>query len=491
MNDKNYNKGFLKEKLGDYRVDPPESVWMNISSRLGRGNRRTIIILSLSAAAAVALAVTLGINYFSPGMPGHRTSSEVPAEGTMVPDHPDVSSDGQGTNDREISEAAEAQTGTDETVETGTGETAETGRESGIREDAESGNGRRPRANRLEEKVVAAMNEQGSRLSQEPQEIGEPADARGRENPQTGLAQAAVPGNLPRDSISQLVEPDHADDTVLDMGNEPAMETVPLPEEKRAKDARWTLGAVLSPLYSFRDAESGAFDNGTDFESGIMAYAGGIQVSYRTAGRLSIESGLLYNKMGISIGAPGIKVFNSSSDYALSGNTIERSSWTAVTNSVGNIVTRSGEIYVNNYKINAVSAPEPFDENVPVEAYTADEGIQQHLDYLELPFNLRYTLVDRTIELQLIGGLSTNFLLNNYVTMDSPSGTEEIGYLTNIRSVNYSGNAGLGMVYHIHRKFSLRLEPRFRYFLHSVNDATLPSTRPYSVGVYTGLNYTF
>jgi hypothetical protein len=41
------------------------------------------------------------------------------------------------------------------------------------------------------------------------------------------------------------------------------------------------------------------------------------------------------------------------------------------------------------------------------------------------------------------------------------------------------------------RKMSLFLEPRFRYFINSVNDDTLPSTRPYSLGFYTGLSYTF
>jgi len=124
-------------------------------------------------------------------------------------------------------------------------------------------------------------------------------------------------------------------------------------------------------------------------------------------------------------------------------------------------------------------------------AQVAEQGIEQHLDYLEIPFNLRYTIVDRTFELQLVGGLSTNFLVNNYVTMETGSGTADIGYLTNIRSVNYSGNAGIGMIYHIHERFSLLLEPRFRYFLNSVNDASLPTTRPYALGLYTGISYTF
>ena len=156
------------------------------------------------------------------------------------------------------------------------------------------------------------------------------------------------------------------------------------------------------------------------------------------------------------------------------------------------IITCNWDIFINEYKV-IVSAPESgaFHDNTTMEVTSAEEGIQQQLEYLELPFNVRYTVVDRTLELQLIGGLSTNFLVNNSVTMDTPSGPEEIGYLSNIRNVNYSGNAGVGMIYHIHDRFSLRLEPRFRYFLNSVNDETLPSTRPYSLGFYTGLNYTF
>jgi hypothetical protein len=90
-----------------------------------------------------------------------------------------------------------------------------------------------------------------------------------------------------------------------------------------------------------------------------------------------------------------------------------------------------------------------------------------------------------------VGGMSTNFLVGNSVTAEGPSGREEIGYLSNVNTVNYSGNAGLGMIYHVGKKLNLLFEPRFRYFLNSVNDASLPSTRPYSVAFYTGLSYTF
>ena len=260
--------------------------------------------------------------------------------------------------------------------------------------------------------------------------------------------------------------------------------------ETRDVDLRWVLGAVISPLYSFRDAQPEAVAGTSGQESGTVSYATGVQVGYRATRRLAIESGLLYNKMGISIGAPGIQIFSKDMVYAAAGPEAGWGRVMAVTNTVGNIVSNSGEIYVNNYLLNATTDNDLFDAGA-AEAVNAEQGIQQHLDYLELPFNLRYSVLDRDFKIQLLGGISTNFLVNNYVTMESDGLSKEIGYLTNVRSVNYSGNAGLGFVYHILDQLSLSVEPRFRYYLNSVNDATLPSTRPYTFGIYTGINYFF
>jgi hypothetical protein len=474
MNNTDDNKGFLKEKLGEYRVDPPESVWEHISARLGGGNRRTIILITLASAATIALAVTLGINYFGPDKSLERSISGLQPgiqeeQGlTEITPEQDLSPQGEAMESSEISSAKE-QGGAGVEVP-GERDKEESVEVAGEKEREEY---RLPGDSRLKEKVLAVL--------ESAQKDTVPPDP----------VKTAEAWNPPQDPAGQQLEQDHTPDRVADVEEVPLVEPLEWEEEKQTGQARWSLGAVLSPLYSFRDAEMDALEAGTDFESGMLSYAGGIQVSYRAAGRLAIESGLLFNKMGISIGAPGIMEFNSSLDYAMTEGAAERSNWVAVSNSVGNIVSKSGDIYVNNYKMNALVESGNFQDNLPVEATTAEEGIQQHLEYLELPVNLRYTLVDRTFELQLIGGLSTNFLVNNYVTMKTPDGKEEIGYLSNIRNVNYSGNAGLGMIYHIHSKFSLSLEPRFRYFLHSVNDETLPSTRPYSLGLYTGIRYTF
>lgn len=77
MNDQtDMNKGFLKDKLANYQVDPPDKVWNGISGQIGgRRNRKGMYILLLASAASIALALILGIPYFSPDLPEQESIS--------------------------------------------------------------------------------------------------------------------------------------------------------------------------------------------------------------------------------------------------------------------------------------------------------------------------------------------------------------------------------------------------------------------------------
>ncbi|MFH0756391.1 MAG: outer membrane beta-barrel protein, partial [Bacteroidota bacterium] len=448
--------------LGTYQEDPPVSVWNAISAGLENRRRRGMIIIALAAAASLALAVTLGINYFGShvrpdeGMAGamlqptHLPSPETKADAETVPGDPvPVPERPSRPVHRENMENSVVQALTGLSAKTAAAEVpllaAETSAEDACPSDV----------------VLPSVSEVN------------------RENMEEAVR---------TDTIVE-VEALQAEKLALDAGEAALQEPLPEMEMNWQKDPRWMIGATLSPLYTFRDVESQAMS--ADYESGTVSYATGVQVGYRTTRRLAIESGVFYNKMGIDIGAPGIQLFSSELDFAPIGNGMDQSSIMAISNSVGNIVSNSGDIYVNNYKVNADYRTNSPTESWAGTAVSADQGIRQNLDYLEVPLNLRYTLVDRSIQVQLVGGMSTNLLVNNYVTMETADGSTEIGTLTNIRNVNYSGNAGVSLIYHFLDHFSLSLEPRFRYFLHSVNDATLPSTRPYTFGLYTGLNYLF
>jgi hypothetical protein len=448
----NSGKGFLKEKLGAYQVDPPESAWNSISATLGGRNRKRGFVILFATAASIALALTVGISYFGAG------SSE------------------------QLSEVEQALPELQSGIDTATHIS------------------HAKRGEKLQDKVIETMAMMAVEAQPEKEDTGEVSlayqEPESDQKPEFDQKfESLSTFDVPSSDSSELTLHQKADTALiltLDAGEDLPLDPFPEFDAAKKRDPRWMLGAVMSPLYSYRDADMEAMSGGAEYESGLVSFAGGINVSYRGNSRLAIESGIHFNKMGISIGAPGIKLFGNSFDFAPPRDISSSPELIAITNSVGNIVTESGQVIVNGYKLNAqYGADALLDSEVANAGQVAEQGIEQHLDYLEVPFNLRYTLVDRTFELQLVGGLSTNFLVNNYVTMETGSGTADIGYLTNIRSVNYSGNAGIGMIYHIHERFSLLLEPRFRYFLNSVNDASLPTTRPYALGLYTGISYTF
>jgi len=461
----NNNKGFLKEKLGDYQVHPPEKVWESISGQLGGGrSRRGMLILVLAAAASLALAVSLGIYYFGPDLPREY---EVAEEALSAPEEK------QGQPAEPENKHTQGHTpGETIPVPQSTASQAHTAGQASTTDQASTTG---------QEFVLDPEPEIRKTQNQDLEQTG--AYELPGEQEQTVSLEPDVEQQTPEDPHPLQIIPE---------GQDPALDEA-LPEfvDGPKRDPRWTVGAVISPLYSFRDAEAHVMAGAGTHESGMLSYSSGVHVNYRGRSRLAIETGIFFNKTGLNIGAGGIQLFNQQSDYLLFGAGSERTDIKAVTNSVGNIISNSGEIYVNGYKLNAANAQDAAMDNALNNLGSANAGIEQHLDYLELPFNLRYTVIDRSFEVQLVGGVSTNFLVNNYVTMETEAGQEEIGYLSNIRKVNYSGNAGLGVIYHVGKNLNLMLEPRFRYFLNSINDSSLPATRPYSFGLYTSLNFTF
>jgi hypothetical protein len=461
------NRGFLKEKLGSYQVDPPEKVWNEISGKIEGGHKgRRMLLILLVTAASVALAITLGINYFGPDLPLQNAYME-----TLSPEVDETQENSPGDAARQSDEPA---------VEPLDLPVAHSQVTTGPEPAKVSEMAARPTLATLSDPAT------GSELatSSDPATGSELATS---SDPAAGseLATSSEPAAGPELATIPSIKPEPG--AATDLSADP----FPLMEKDRKRDSRWMLGAAISPLYSFRDAEAGAITD-NQAESGTISYSTGVQVSYRRNSRFAIETGIYYNKTGIAIGSPGIQLFNQRQDNLIFGTGSEQANIKTVSNSVGNIIAYSGDIYMNGYKINAESGAYYSDANSQLNQVSDSEsGIQQHLDYLEIPFNIRYSVIDRAIELQLVGGLSTNFLVSNYVTMETSSGQEEIGYLSNINTVNYSGNAGVGMIYHLGGSLSLILEPRFRYFLNSINDSSLPSTRPYSLGLYTGLSFTF
>jgi len=126
----------------------------------------------------------------------------------------------------------------------------------------------------------------------------------------------------------------------------------------------------------------------------------------------------------------------------------------------------------------------------PIPAGVSTPGeIRQQFGYIEIPLELEYSLIDSRFGLNIIGGGSSLFLDNNRVDLVSGNAKTKLGEATNINSTSFSTNIGVGMDYKLTDKFSISVEPIFKYQLNTFSNVN--NVRPINFVVYSGLNFRF
>jgi hypothetical protein len=115
----------------------------------------------------------------------------------------------------------------------------------------------------------------------------------------------------------------------------------------------------------------------------------------------------------------------------------------------------------------------------------------QHFDYLEVPLTVKYKIIDRKFDFSLSGGLVTNFLVGNVVTLEQNGEKTRFGKTNDITQINYLGSVGLGFEYPLVSGFTLSIEPRFRYYLNPIDKSSQINVHPYSFGFFAGISYIF
>jgi hypothetical protein len=254
---------------------------------------------------------------------------------------------------------------------------------------------------------------------------------------------------------------------------------------------RWSIAAMASPTY-YSTINSGNDDLSKQLmasEQSMVSYSGGVALAYKVSKRLSVQSGLYYSSLGQAI--DGI---NSYSGFQPYDNTKGDRNF--------EVLTTRGTVYTNNADVFLI-ANNGTGERV-VTSYTKDvfdpkksnlpfvnNSLHQNFSYLELPVVLRYKLIDKTIDFNLIGGVSYNLLIDNSVYTTIDGNKYPVGKTEGLSLLTLSSSLGMGMEYNISKKFSLNLEPTFRYFLNPYNEVTGSKIHPYSFGIFSGVSYKF
>ena len=165
------------------------------------------------------------------------------------------------------------------------------------------------------------------------------------------------------------------------------------------------------------------------------------------------------------------------------------------------VLTTSGTVYTNNADVflMANGPGERILTNYTNDVFDPEKAslqyinntLRQNFSYLELPIILRYKVIDRMIDFNLIGGVSYNLLVSNSVYTMVDGGKYPIGKTEGLNPITLSSSLGMGMEYNFSDKLSLNLEPTFRYYLNPFNEVTGSKIHPYSFGIFSGVSYKF
>lgn len=251
-------------------------------------------------------------------------------------------------------------------------------------------------------------------------------------------------------------------------------------EVAKTQGGRWSAGPSVAPVY-FNGIGGGSPINSilaSNTKTGNVTLSYGLTVAYEVSKRVSIRSGIHkvdygYNTNDVSFTSS----FNASSNTQLENINYNNTAQSIVLSDTRNQL---------GVQQSDMQVAYDFTGKSPTRMGT----MGQQIGYVEVPLEVNYALLDSKFGVNLIGGLSSLFLTDNVVVLQSSGQTTELGEANNINGVNFSTNIGLGLDYKFNTKLKLKVEPVFKYQLNTFND-TSGSFNPYSLGVYSGFSFKF
>jgi hypothetical protein len=475
----NHMDKIFREKLGNFSKDPPGEIWDAIRSETDKRRTRKLIMVAWRVAAGIAIIITAGYSYYY----FNRTNKQQLTENKI---------DQQETIIKP--EAADKKTLTE--------------RPSVAKEKSDENILVKSKKEYVAKKTQSVSTEKFAGITEEEKHEGKNKVEREKLS-KRGEFQGSSDRNiyfsdLPYVLIPFTYKPDIIPDRKRSSINllKGLNTSSELAEDKKADKDIWSISAHVSPTYNYRtlsQGDPGSMASINKAESGKVSYAGGLQLGLKATERLSIFAGLMYSKMGFEIKnvqfyQAEIRQSKGYGDFDANDQAKNITNLYSLSNSTGYISSAGSQnnLFASNNTGNQYVGPasQTSMSNTPG-VLSGSDKFDQYFQFIELPFMLRYKLLDRKLRMNLLGGLSTNVLVGNRVIQVTGKNKTTIGETQGIRTINYSGNLGFGFDYDLGKNFLFTLEPQFKYYLNNFNENISLSSHPYSIGMFTGLRYIF
>jgi hypothetical protein len=453
----------LRGRLEHFSAEPPEHVWQGIRSGMKavRGRKRMIVLRRLTAAAVLLLAVMAGVlvpDWSGPGHSGLVESIQDPAFSPGPSDAPVASGSEQSVNTTQITGKIPGILTSNEVPD-------------GFPEVGGSRKSALPDFPRTDKENMSLLSTIKAYIAYDSF----------REELKPGVKSETISADKLSEADQLIIAGNMAIITSGESDSNPA----------------WKVGVHLSPGYSSHSAShSQAYARNMTYSDAEPQanMGGGFSLQYKTTSRWRLESGMYYSRNGgNSSNSPGFGGNRAQYDYASSPGSPERYFNTNVSLKLGQMVMNStaGVIAFSHTPSNVELVSMPESSTGLSTAMLTPGEFSQVFDFVEVPLFARYQVVDSKLDVELVGGLSASLVVGNYVYMENIRGREHVGSTQDISTVNFSGNAGVGLIYAMGRNLSLSVEPRLSYFLNSINHSGDVNFKPWRVGVFTGISYEF
>jgi hypothetical protein len=250
---------------------------------------------------------------------------------------------------------------------------------------------------------------------------------------------------------------------------------------EKNKENRWSIIGQVSSSYSSYSGDS----KGNNIESGIWSVGGGAKVNFAMNEKLAFQTGIVYNRFGQDLSSGGGRDAFMYSDANLIPEDKSLSNQVSYPS-----VTSAGPIRLSGGS-NLPMADPSRGEFASFNSYSSSADLIQSFKAIEIPFLVRYNLIQKQIGMFVSGGISTNMIVGNGVYDQSNGGNKKIGEIEGIRATNFSSQFSFGLEYRLNSKLQIGLEPSFKYYLNSINTSSQYQYKPYSIGIFTGIRYDF
>ncbi len=480
----------VREKFEPYADIPPAEVWDGIIAELNQENKnRRLMIIKWSVAASIAVLFSLGSLWvvFQPGLNHKKHTADV----VYIKEIKKESQSEKPLGDLQKENLMINKNQPQSPIIHNIVETTKNAPQIAVNEPVKEKIYTSPAGNNKIQQEIAASKENTEKADFSNTDLvaEKTMQPMKTEILPVNNEKFNVENNYNGDLLKSIEENEPENNDFQDLNyNYLAGEPILLGKKEKQK---WTVGGHLSPTYNYRHVKSVEEEAYTAFlndnESGIVAYAGGVNVQYHTRSRWTIRSGVYYSKMGMNVEN------TVQSNRFKNGMPIEY-----VSNYEGqiNLKNSAGNLEVDkksssSYSYNTMMSAEAVYENNDLVSLNEIDYFIQEFEMLEVPVMVSYRLIDRRVGVNLSGGLGASLLVGNNLKYKYENKTEDLGTTEGVNTVNYNTSVSLGLDYKLSKKVKFTLEPSFRYFLNSMNQDAEIELHPYSLGMFTGVSYSF